>query len=297
MDALKQLLPIIIQAGLALLVLSVGLQSTLDDLLYVLRRPALLGRAFVAISIVVPAAAVLAVNWLPLSLPVKVGVIMMSLAALPPFVPGSEIKAGGRRSYSYGLYAAFALLTVVIVPATVEVLDRLFGADAEVSLTVLGREVLLSVLLPLVVGMLIHTRWTALAERIAPVVSQVSMLVLIVIVGLLLYRAWPAMLSLIGNGTVLAVVVVSAAAIAAGHLLGGPDPRDKVALATAAAIRHPGIALMVANGFAPDKRVSAMILLYVLVTFVVVTIYQQAQKRLSRAPRGGGGHAAVGGAR
>ena len=295
MESLKLVLPIIIQVGLALLVLSVGLQSTLGDLLYVLRRPALLGRAFVAISIVVPATAVLAVNWLPLSLPAKVGVILMSLAALPPFVPGSEIKAGGRRSYSYGLYAAFALLTVIIVPATVEVLDHLFGTDAEVSITVLGGEVLLSVLAPLVVGMLIHTRWPSLSERIAPIVSRISMLALLVIVALLLFRAWPAMLALIGNGTVLAVVVISVAAIAAGHFLGGHDPRDKVALATAAAIRHPGIALMVANGSAPDKRVTAMILLYVLVTFIVVTIYQRGLMRLAKDP--GEARHAIGGAR
>ena len=72
---------------------------------------------------------------------------------------------------------------------------------------------------------------------------------------------WPAIVSLIGNGTVLAVVVISLAAIAAGHLLAAPDPRDQVALATAAATRHPGIALMVAGGYSPDKRVTAMILL------------------------------------
>jgi bile acid:Na+ symporter, BASS family len=270
MDALKLFLPVIIQVGLGLLVLTVGLQSTLGDVLYVLRRPAVLARAFIAISIVVPAAAVLAVNWLPLTLPAKVGVIMMSLAALPPFVPGSEIRAGGRRSYSYGLYVAFALLTVIIVPATVEVLSHLFGRDAEVSLPTLGREVLLAVLAPLVIGMLIHARWPGPAERMAPTINAVSMLVLL---------------------------VISLAAIAAGHLLGGPDPRDQVALATAAATRHPGIALMVAKGLSPDKRVTAMILLYVLVTLIVVTIYQQAVKRMAKAPRGGGGHAAIGGAR
>ncbi len=296
MENLKVVLPIIIQGGLALLVLSVGLDARLEDALYVLRRPTRLARAFVAISIVVPVVAVLVVNWLPLSLPAKVGVVLMSLAALPPFVPGSEIKAGGRRSFSYGLYVAFAVLTVVIVPATVAVLDRLFGADAEVSLAVLGREVLVAVLVPLVIGMLVNARWPDLAAHIAPILSKASMAVLLLIVALLLIRAWPAMMSLIGNGTVLAVVVISVAAIAAGHFLGGPDPRDQVALATAAAIRHPGIALMVAGGLAPDKRVTAMILLYVLVTFVVVTIYQRVLMRQVKA-LAGGRPAAIGGAR
>jgi BASS family bile acid:Na+ symporter len=295
MDALKLALPIIIQVGLGLLVLTVGLQSTLEDVLYVVRRPAVLGRAFLAISVIVPTVAVLVVNWLPLALPVKVGVIMMSLAALPPFVPGAEMRAGGRRSYSYGLYVAFAVLTVVIVPATVEVLDHIFGRDADVSLNTLGREVLLSVLAPLVIGMLIHARWPGPAERMAPTINLVSMLVLVVIVVLLVAKAFPAIVALIGNGTVLAVVVISAAAIAGGHLLGGPDPRDRVALATAAATRHPGIALMVANGNAPDKRVTAMILLYVLVSLIVVTIYQQVVKRMAKPQQGG--HAAVGGAR
>ena len=295
MDVLKLVLPIIVQVGLGLLVLTVGLQSTLDDVLYVLRRPAVLGKAFIAISVVVPTVAVLVVNWLPLALPVKVGVIMMSLAALPPFVPGAELRAGGRRAYSFGLYVAFAVLTVVIVPATVEVLDRLFGKDADVSLATLGREVLLSVLAPLIVGMLIHRRWPAVAERLAPIINMVSMVVLVLIVLLLVARAWPAIVSLIGNGTVLAVVIISLAAIAAGHLLAAPDPRDQVALATAAATRHPGIALMVANGYSPDKRVTAMILLYVLVSLIVVTIYQQALKR--RAKAHDSAHPLIGGAR
>ena len=283
MEALKTVLPIVIQLGLAALVLCVGLESTLNDVLYVLSRPVLLAKAFFAISVIVPTVAVLTLNWLPLTLPAKVGVIMMSLAALPPFVPGAELRAGGRRPYAYGLYVAFALLTVVIVPATVEVLDRLYGRDAEVSLSVLGGEVLVSVLVPLVIGMFIHARWPALAERAAPHVNRISMLILLVIVLLLVAKSWSAMMALIGNGTVLAVVIISAAAVAAGHLLGGPDPRDQVALATATATRHPGIALMVANGVSADKRVTAMVLLYVLVSLVVVTLYQQTMKRRGKA--------------
>ena len=294
MEALKTVLPILIQVGLALLVLCVGLQSTLDDVLYVLRRPTLLAKAFIAISVVVPTVAVLTLNWLPLSLPAKVGVIMMSLAALPPFVPGAEMRAGGRRPYAYGLYVAFALLTVIIVPATVAVLDRLYGRDADVSLSTLGREVLLSVLVPLTIGMLIHARWPQLAERLAPQINRIGMLVLVVILIPLLITAWPAIMSLIGNGTVLAVVIISVAAVAAGHILAAPDPRDQVALATAAATRHPGIALMVANGMAADKRVTAMILLYVLVSLAVVTIYQQTVKR--RAKAYDAAHPAIGGA-
>ncbi|MBV9994847.1 MAG: bile acid:sodium symporter [Caulobacteraceae bacterium] len=297
MDSLKALLPIIIQAGVATLILCVGLDSTRDDVLYLARRPRQLARAFVAISIVPPAAAVLVTSVLPLPLPAKIGVILMALSPVPPFVPGSVLRGGGRRAYGYGLYAAFAVLTVIIVPATVQVLNWLYGASAEVSLRTLGIMVLGSVLAPLAVGMAVRARRPELAAAAAPAISKLALVLLLAILVLLIIGAWPAMMALIGDGTVLAVVAISLAAIAAGHLMGGPDPRDEVALATAAATRHPGIALMVANGLAPDKRVAAMIILYVLVSFTTVALYQAALKRRAKRKTKTRGRAAARGPR
>jgi BASS family bile acid:Na+ symporter len=283
MDVLKDLLPIIIQSAVATLVLGVGLDATLDDVLYLVRRPLQLARAFVAISLVPPVAAVLATSILPLSVPAKIGVIVMALAPVPPFVPGSELRGGGRRSYAYGLYAAFAVLTVVIVPVGVEVMDRLYGVAAQTPMAKLVAMVLLTVLAPLAIGMLVRRFWPGFAERAAPLISRLAMLLLLALLVLLVVGAWSAMLALIGNGTILAVVAISLAAIGAGYLMGAPDPRDQVALSTAAATRHPGIALMIGSTVSPDKHVSAMIILYVLVSFITVAVYQAVLKRRAGA--------------
>jgi BASS family bile acid:Na+ symporter len=292
MEILKTLLPILIQTGIVSLVLGVGLDAGPEDALYLVRRPGQLAKAFVAIIVVAPVVAVLVTGILPLSLPARIGVIVMSAAAVPPFVPGSATRGGGRRAYVYGLYAAFALLTVVTVPVTVAALDKVYGSAAEAPLPKLIGMVLLTVLLPLAIGMAVRARWPAFAERVGPWISRVAMLLLLIILVLLVVRAWPAIVALVGNGTILAVVAISLAAIAAGHVLGGPDPRDQVALSTMAATRHPGIALMIAGSLTPDKSVSAMIVLYVLVSFVTVALYQAVLKRRSRAgstasPRGG----------
>jgi BASS family bile acid:Na+ symporter len=79
---------------------------------------------------------------------------------------------------------------------------------------------------------------------------------------------------LIGHGTIVAIVIVIAVAMAAGHWIGGPDEHDRTALGIVSAMRHPGVALAIGSTNFPDnKLVSASILLYALVAVIMTTIY------------------------
>ena len=74
------------------------------------------------------------------------------------------------------------------------------------------------------------------------------------------------MLSLIGNGSLLALAAFVAVGLAAGHLLGGPNAADRLVLALSTATRHPVIALTVAKANFPDEPLlGATVLLYLLV--------------------------------
>ena len=57
MEALKQILPLLLTLSLAGLVMTVGLKAGHGDLLYVLRRPGLLIRAILAVEVIPPIAA------------------------------------------------------------------------------------------------------------------------------------------------------------------------------------------------------------------------------------------------
>jgi BASS family bile acid:Na+ symporter len=286
------LLPLLIEASLATLVLAVGLDATVDDVLYLMRRPTLLLRAFVAISIVVPLVAVLVVRSMPISLPSKVGVILMAVAPVPPFLPGREIKVGDNKSYVYGLYVAFAVLAIVIVPATVAVLHQLYGARAQVPMGKLVGTVVVSVLIPLAVGMLAHARWPAATSVASGWVGRVALLLVLIVLIPILIKAWPVMVTMTGDGTILAISLIVVAGAAAGHLLGGPSLDDRIVLANFAATRHPGIALMIATASASDRRVAAIVLMFVLVAIVLTTIYQVAVKRLAHPKSGAASPAA-----
>jgi predicted Na+-dependent transporter len=67
--------------------------------------------------------------------------------------------------------------------------------------------------------------------------------------------------------------VVSAVALAIGHLVGPDDPQEKTALAVECGVRHPALALAIGGAnFTPQKALP--VLVPCVITFIVVaTIY------------------------
>jgi BASS family bile acid:Na+ symporter len=281
---LQALIPLVLTLSLAGLIIAVGLDAEVDDLLYVLRRPFMLLKAVVAVNVVVPIAAMFLVALFPLTPIARAGIILMAVSPVPPLVPGKEIKVGAEKCYAYGVYIALILLAVVIVPVTVDLLAQYYGREVSAPAPLVARNVLLTVLLPLAVGLAVHRLAPGLARRALPLVKALAGVLLLAAVAPLLVIIWPALMALIGNGTVLAMALTSAAGLAAGHLLGGPDRANRAALAMTAATRHPGIALMIAKTNNADKSVAAAILGMLLVGLIVGTLYQLWFKR--RGPAG-----------
>ncbi|MEN3292617.1 MAG: bile acid:Na+ symporter, family [Burkholderiales bacterium] len=280
-----------VQASIFLIVFSLGLDATLEDAAYLLKRPGFLLRSVAAISIIVPAFATLVAAALPLTPVVKLGIVLMAVSPVPPALPGKQLKLGGRKSYVYGLLVAVSLLSIVIVPLTMSLLSAAFGADVKISPGAVARVILGSVVLPLAIGMIIRRIAPSLAQRAAPLVSKLAGLLLIVGVLPILIGVAPAMWRLVGNGTVLAIMAVVIVGLLAGHYLGGPDPRDRATLAISSAMRHPGIALLIAGANVADPEIAAAILLFLIVALVVTLPYQMWSKRRYAMPAGVAGDA------
>jgi BASS family bile acid:Na+ symporter len=279
MDLLKQLLPLLISGSLFGLVLAVGLDTTPDQLLYLIRRPARLARAVLVVSVLVPAAAIVLVTVLPLHPMTKAGIIILSISPVPPFVPGRNRQMGASRDYTYGLFAAFALLAIVIVPFSAAIMGKIFGRDVYVGAGPMIQLVFKTVLAPLAIGLVIGRIWPAFASRASPILQKFSLAVLLVVMVPLLMKLWPVFGELVGDGTLLASVLFALAALAFGHFVGDGAPADREALAITAATRHPGIAVLVAKTIGMNKEVMAAALLCFVVCFVVSMPYQIMQKR------------------
>jgi BASS family bile acid:Na+ symporter len=279
MEALRTLIPLLITTSLAGLVLAVGLNAGRGDLLYVLRRPIQLLKAILAVVVIPPFAAGAIISFTPLEPVVKAGIMLMAISPVPPLVPGKELAVGGRKEYAYGLYTAMALLTIVSVPAVIALTTTLFGRHDFVSVAGIARTVGLGVILPLVIGVMIREIAPVFAQRCWRLVYQLSMVLVLLAFTPVLIQAWPALADMIGNGTVLAMAAVTLIAMLGGHALGGPDRRDRATLAMCASVRHPGIAMSIAGASFQDHRVSAAVLLFMLVGLIVAAPYTAWIKR------------------
>ena len=173
-----------------------------------------------------------------------------------------------------------------MVPVSVSLLGTLYDVPFHVPPVAIAKLVGASVLAPVAIGMGIRRLAPTGAARAAKPVTRLSTIVLVVAMIPLLIGSWPAMRSLIGNGTLVAIVVMTLAGLSVGHLLGGPSRDDRVVLALATAARHPAVAITIAAvNFPGEKLVPAAVVLSLIVGALVSVPYTAWTKRWSRQER------------
>jgi len=279
---LKQLTLWALQLSILVIAFGFGLKARIDDLLHMLRgRPALLAGSLLAMFVVMPLVAVLLEHAFDLRHVVEVALIALAISPLPPLMPSTLTKLGGRASQAIALLATAALLSVVIAPALVELLELYFRRPLAVSSTKILATIAVSVLLPLVAGMVFRAVLPELAERIELPASMVGNVLLRLAALVLLVMNWSAIWALLGNGTIIPIAIFVLAGLAAGHLLGGPAPGGRTILALATAFRHPGIALTTVTANFPDENFVAVILLYLLISAILCVPYAIWRQRAS----------------
>ncbi|HKH83287.1 MAG TPA: hypothetical protein VKA25_06370 [Gemmatimonadales bacterium] len=273
-----------VQLSLVLMVFSIGLGASVGDVTYVLRQPKLLIRSLLSLNVVMPLFAVALAKSFDFTPLVKAALVLLAISPLPPIFPKKSQKAGGRFSYAIGLLVAATVVSILFIPLAMKLLGRAFDLSLEMSPGRVVTLVLWTLLLPLAAGVAVHGLSPAVAERASPLIGKIGGILLLLGLVPILVKVWPAMMMLIGNGTLLAMVVFALVGLAAGHLLGGPDPEDRIVLALSTATRHPGIAIAIAQVNFPNEKLAAgAVLLYLLVSAVVAVPYLKWTKR-PRAP-------------
>jgi bile acid:Na+ symporter, BASS family len=268
-----------LKSSIMLTLFGFGLQATLEDVLFLVRRPRLLVRSLVAIFVVMPLFAILMTKIFSFNSPVVIALIVLSISPIPPLLPKKVTKSGGRASYELGLMVTAAAFSIVFIPLATYLLGKYFDRPFAMGPSAVAKVIVLSVLLPLAAGIVFRSFAPGAAERIAGPLVRFAGVVLLIGVLCILAFALPTAWSLVGDGTILAFISVVIVGLAVGHLLGGPDPDERVALALSTACRHPGLAIAIAGVNIPNEhRVVSAVLLYVI-TNVLFTIPYVAWQR------------------
>jgi bile acid:Na+ symporter, BASS family len=271
---IAMLLGLGIKISLILMVFALGLKASVQDALYLFRRPRELARAMVSMFVVMPVVVFALTRAFDLHPAVRLALAGLALSPLPPTFPKKALKQGGRVSYTVGLLVAATLLAIVYIPLALELIERINGNPLRMTAGAVFALVFGALLVPLALGIAVRRFAPAFAERAAQPVSQVATILLLVTFVPILIKVFPAMVSLIGNGTILVMVFFALVGFASGHLLGGPDPDDRTVLALSTATRHPGIAIAIVLANFPDQKLApAAALLYVLVSAIASKPY------------------------
>jgi bile acid:Na+ symporter, BASS family len=277
---LETLIPLILKTSIFMTVFGLALNATMDDALYLFRRPSELVRSLLSMNVIMPLFATALAVAFNLHPAVEIALITLAVSPVPPILPKKELKAGGHASYAIGLLVAAGVLAIVFVPMAVDLLGRGFGISTHISVATIAQLVLFTVLLPLAAGIAVRHFAPAFADRIARLISLVAAVLLIASALPILYVASSAMASLIGNGTIVAIAAFVIFGLTVGHLLGGPEAEDRTVLALSTASRHPGIALAIASASFPgQKLVLGAVLLYLIVNLVVSLPYLNWRRR------------------
>ena len=272
-----------LKASIVLSVFAIGLDSRPNDTISLVGRPALLAQSLLAMDVIMPVLAAAIVWTFDLHEAVEVSLVALAVSPVPPLLPKKQIKAHGEPSYAIGLLVVAATVAVVFIPFAIELLGRFFQTPAHMKVWPIAELVLMTVFAPLMVGLLVRRVAPEIASRISKSVALVAAVLLAISVSPLLFAAWPAIIALFGNGTIVAIAAFVLVGLAVGHMLGGPDPHDRTVLALATATRHPGIALAIGTtNFPEQKAVLPAILLYAILGVILAIPYVMWRKRVVR---------------
>jgi len=270
-----------LNASMFLVVFVLGLGATFQGVTYLFRHPALLLRSILSMNVVMLGFAILVCVWFQPPPAVRIALVGIAISPVPPILPNQQLGAGGATKYVFGLLVGTALASIAIAPLAIELLDHWYGFDVHLPPAEVATMMLVSIVIPLILGILLNRLAPAFARQIAKPVSMFANLLLVAAALPMLLAATPVLWPLVGNGVLAALVAFTLVGIAVGHVLGGPSQEHRSVLALATGSRHPGIALALASlNFQNQKDVMAVVLYHLIIGALVALPYVIWRKRI-----------------
>lgn len=250
-------------ANLASMGLEVNLRETIRSLRSVRVLSLTLGWSWV----LGPALAILLTKVLPMSEPYATGLLIFSLAPTAPVLPLFIRKARADMSLAAAIMPLAVVSTVVLMPLLA---PRLIPG-LTLSSWAIGKPLLLTVLLPLVIGVAIKARAPRVAVQIFPAVKKTAGITTLLLLGVVLFLHWRELLSALGSFGIASQVLFIVGMALVPYVFGfGLNQAQRSSMALAVCTRN-GSAMLVAITAFPviDPNLMAMILLAVPVPLVV----------------------------
>jgi ACR3 family arsenite transporter len=195
------------------------------------------------------------------------GLLLMATAAGAPFLPKLAQAAKGNAAFSVGLMVLLMVVTIIYMPIVLP----LFLSGVEINPWDIAKSLIVMMLIPLAIGLFMKARWPDTANGLQPLMSSASSFaILLLLVGAIILQ-WESIVSLIGTGGILAIVIFLAISFVLGYFAGGSDPGTRSVMGLGTAQRNLSAALVVgAQNFSDSPNVLVTVIVAGLVGLVLL---------------------------
>ena len=247
--------------------LAMGLSLTFPEIIAPLKSARLVIIALVLNFVAVPFLAWAIQAAMNLDQDIYTGLLLIATAAGAPFLPKLAQIAKGDSALSVGLMVLLMVVTIVYMPIVLP----LFLSGVEINPWDIAKSLIVLMLLPLGIGLFMKSRWEATANELQGLMSSASSLaILLLLVGAIILQ-WESIVSLIGTGGLLAIVVFLLVSLGLGYFAGGSDPATRSVMGLGTAQRNISAALVVgAQNFSDSPNVLITVVVASLIGLVIL---------------------------
>lgn len=244
--------------------LGTGLSLTVAQILQPLKKARLVILALLANFVLVPLLAFVITRVLPLDESLQIGLIVLATTAGAPFLVKEVQAAKGNLSLGVGLMFMLMIVTILYVPIVLPLL--LTGV--EVNPWDIAKSLIMTMLLPIMLGLMYRSRSPESAGQWAPLMNQVSGVALLIMLVTGLGLNISNIIDLIGSYGFLALILFVVGSLLIGMLMGGRDPAVRSVLGLGTAQRNVAAAILVTSLNFPGT----MTLPFVLVASIILPL-------------------------
>jgi len=254
-QVLSQTLPFVALAFLVTVMFSSGLDLTVRQIIEPLRDRRLLVSSLAANVVAVPLIAVVIARLIPMGEAMQIGIVLYALGAGTETGPKLVQIARGNAGFAVALLALLATITVIFLPSVLS----LAVPDVHVDRARLLLKLVVTVALPLGLGVFLRSRCGTSVDRLSAVMHRAALTLLAVFVLQVIAVNYAAILG-VDAGAMIGGLLFFALAIATGYLAGGPLAENRRALAIMSSIRNAPVGMAIASQvFAHDPGVLVMV--------------------------------------
>jgi predicted Na+-dependent transporter len=223
--------------------------------------------ALLANFVLVPLLALAIIKVIPLDQTLQIGVILLATAAGSPFIPKLVQGARGNVPSSVGLMFLIMVVSIIYMP----VFLPLLLPGVEINPWDIAKSLIVTMLVPLVIGILIKSHSPDVADHWEPVMAKVSGISILIVWGVGFGLNISNILNFIGTLGVGAMALLIVGALAIGLLLGGRDPGVRTAMGLSTATRNGAAALVVATqNFSGTDTLPFLLVGFVLMILILL---------------------------